>query len=112
MRSDGSDQRLIAIAPKDEAIQDFLWSADGQRVYFAVGTRFFDASLTTGNLASGGALNLPNTVSLDRLELGRDGGTIIAHTLDEEGLPRVFGMTIGTREAHELSVDEYNAVAA
>jgi Tol biopolymer transport system component len=103
---------LIAIAPPGEVIQDFVWSADGQRIYFAVGTRFFDASLATGNLASGGALNLPMSVSLDKLELARDGSTIIAHTLDEEGLPRVFGMPIGERAARELSVDEYNALAA
>ncbi|NOT60416.1 MAG: hypothetical protein HOP19_09350 [Acidobacteria bacterium] len=112
MRSDGSDMRMIAIAPPNEAIQDFLWSADGQHIYFAVGTRFYDAALATGNLASGGALNLPALVSLDRLELGRDSATIIAHTLDEEGLPRVFGLRIGERGARELSVDEYNALAA
>jgi Tol biopolymer transport system component len=112
MRSDGHDRRLIALAAPGEVIQDFVWSADGQRIYFAVGARFFDASLVTGNLASGGALNLPATVSLDKLELGRDSSTIIAHTLDEEGLPRVFGMPIGGRDARELSVDEYNALAA
>ena len=112
IRADGSDMRLIAIAPPNEAIQDFLWSADGQHIYFAVGTRFYDAALATGNLASGGALNLPATVSLDHLELGRDGATIIAHTMDEEGLPRVFGMRLGERAARELAVDEYNALAA
>ena len=112
MRADGSDMRLVAIAPPNEAIQDFLWSADAQHIYFAVGTRFYDAALATGNLASGGALNLPANVSLDHLELARDGATIIAHTLDEEGLPRVFGMRIGERAARELTVDEYNALAA
>jgi WD40-like Beta Propeller Repeat len=112
IRSDGSDMRMIALAPPFEAIQDFLWSADGQHIYFVVGTRFYDAALATGNLASGGALNLPANVSLDHLELGRDGATIIAHTMDEEGLPRVFGMPIGERAARELAVDEYNAMAA
>ncbi len=112
MRADGSDMRLIAIASPNEVIQDFLWSADGQHLYFAVGTSFYDAALATGNLASGGALNLPANVSLDRLELGRDGATIIAHTLDEEGLPRVFGMRVGESTARELAVDEYNALAA
>jgi hypothetical protein len=112
IRADGSDARMVALAPPNESIQDFLWSADGQHIYFAVGTHFYDAALATSNLASGGALNLPATVSLEHLELGRDGATIIAHTLDEEGLPRVFGMRIGERSARELAVDEYNTLTA
>jgi hypothetical protein len=111
IRSDGTDQRLLAIAPPNEVIHDFLWSLDGQHIYFAVGARLFDAAITTGNLASAGELKLPATVSLNRLELGRDGNTIIAQTSDTEGFPHAFSIIIGTREAQELSVDEYTALA-
>ena len=111
VRSDGSDLRQLAVAPKGEVIQDFLWSPDGQRCYFAVGHRFFDVAVETGNLASGGVLTAPDNVTIDRMELGRDGHTLLVHALDAEAQPRVYGVTIGEREAHELSVDEYNALA-
>ena len=109
---DGSGLRQIAIAPVGEVIQDFLWSRDGRRCYFAVGNRFFDVSLETGNLASGGELTAPPGVTIDRLEMGRDGKTIIVHALNAEAAPRLYGVTVGEREARELSVDDYSALAA
>jgi Tol biopolymer transport system component len=108
--SDGAGRRQIAIAPAGEVIQDFLWSRDGKRCYFAVGNRFFDVSLETGNLASGGELTAPG-VTVDYLEIGRDGKTIIVHALDADAQARLYGVTVGEREARELSVDDYNALA-
>jgi Tol biopolymer transport system component len=110
--SDGTGQRQIAIAPAGEVIQDFLWSRDGKRCYFSVGNRFFDVSLETGNLASGGELRVPPGVTIDHLEMGRDGKTIIVHTLDADAQARLYGVTVGEHEARELSVDDYSALAS
>lgn len=112
VRNDGSDLRQIAAAPAGEVIQDFLWSPDGQRCYFVVGKRFYDVSLSTGNLASGGELTAPEGVTIDHLEWGRDGKTLIAHALDLDAQSRLFGVTIGEREARPLSVDEYNTLTS
>jgi dipeptidyl aminopeptidase/acylaminoacyl peptidase len=111
MRADGTNLRQIAAAPPGETIQDYLWSLDGQRIYYAVGTRFYDVAIETGNLASGGELTAPAGVTIDRLELGRDGRTLLVHALDADSQPRVYGVTVGEREARELAVDEYNALA-
>src|SRR5262245_3182181 len=35
IRSDGMNQRIIAMAPDGEAIQDFVWSLDGTRIFFS-----------------------------------------------------------------------------
>jgi hypothetical protein len=110
-RSDGTGLRQLAAAPPGEVIQDFLWSADGQHCYFAVGKRFYDVALETGNLAQGGELAAPEGVTVDHLELGRDGKTLLVHTLDAEAQSRLYGVTVGEREARELSVDEYGALA-
>lgn len=112
VRADGSDLRQIAAAPPGEVIQDFLWSPDGQRCYFAVGKRFYDVAVMTGNLANGGELTVPEGISIDRLELGRDGKTMLIHVLDANAQPRIYGVTVGEREAHELSVDEYSALTS
>ena len=111
IQSDGTGLRQLAIAPSGEVIQDFLWSADGQHTYFVVGKRFFDVALATSNLASAGELTAPEGTTVDHLELGRDGQTLLVHALDAEAQPRVYGVTLGEREARELSVDEYNALA-
>ncbi len=104
-------RRQIGSAPDGESIQDFLWSPNGQRVYYAVGRRFYDVAIETGNLAHGGELTAPAGVTIDRLELGRDGRTLLVHALDANSQPRVYAVTVGEREARELAVDEYNALA-
>lgn len=111
IQSDGTGLRQLALAPPGEVIQDFLWSADGQHTYFVVGKRFFDVALATGNLASAGELTAPEGVTVDHLELGRDRQTLLVHALDADAQPRLYGVTLGEREARELSVDEYNALA-
>ena len=111
MRADGTGLRQIAVAPPGETISDFLWSPDGQRIYYAVGLRFYDVAVETGNLASGGELTAPASVTIDRLELGRDGRTLLVHALDADSQAHVYGVTVGEREARELAVDEYNALA-
>jgi hypothetical protein len=111
LHQDGTGLRQLASAPPGEVIQDFLWSADGQHCYFVVGKRFFDVALETGNLASAGELTAPEGTTVDHLELGRDGRTMLVHALDAEAQSHLYGVTLGEREARELSVDEYTALA-
>ncbi|HZF41396.1 MAG TPA: hypothetical protein VE715_21410 [Blastocatellia bacterium] len=120
IQSDGTNQRLATAAPEGEAIQDFVWGADGDRLYFSTGGRLFEVILQTGNLASAGELLAPQGVApqgvapqgvaIDSLEMGRDGKTIIVRTLDANASTRLFAITIGEREARELTVDEYSAM--
>ncbi len=110
IQSDGSGQRLMAATPEGDAIQDFIWAADGSRLYFAIGLQFFEVVLATGNVASAGELTAPPGVTIDRLESARDGKTIIVQALDADAASRLFAVTIGQRESRELGVDEYNAL--
>jgi Tol biopolymer transport system component len=130
IQSDGTDQRLATAAPEGEAIQDFVWGVDGDRIYFSAGGRLYEVILQTGNLASAGELIVPQGispqgvspqdvspqgvspqgVSIDSLEMGRDGKTIIVRTLDANAAARLFAVTIGERAARELTVDEYNSM--
>jgi Tol biopolymer transport system component len=110
IQSDGANQRLVTAAPEGEAIQDFVWGADGDRLYFSTGGRLIEVILQTGNLASAGELSALPGGAIDSLEMGRDGKTIIARTLDANASARLFALTIGEREARVLTVDEYNSI--
>ena len=110
IQSDGTNQRLATAAPEGEAIQDFVWSADGDRLYFSTGGRLIEVILQTGNLASAGELIAPPGVAIDSLEMGRDGRTIIVRTLDANASARLLALTIGERESRGLTVDEYNSM--
>lgn len=107
IQSDGTNQRLATAAPEGEVIQDFVWAVDGDRLYFSTGSRLLEVALQTGNLASVGELTALRGAALDGLEMGRDGKTIIVRTLDANASARLFALTIGEREARELTVDEY-----
>ncbi|MBO0724205.1 MAG: hypothetical protein J2P52_01285 [Blastocatellia bacterium] len=107
---DGTNQRLVAAASEGEAIQDFVWDAEGDRLYFSIGLRLFEVILQSGAMASAGELIAPQGATIDGLEMGRDGKTIIVRTLDANAPARLFAVTIGERESRELSVDEYNSM--
>jgi Tol biopolymer transport system component len=110
IQSDGANQRLVAAASEGEAIQDFVWDADGERLYFSTGGRLIEVILQNGALASAGELSAAQGVAVDSLEMGRDGKTLIVRTLDGVASARVFVVTIGERDARELTVDEYNSM--
>src|SRR5215468_2669697 len=110
IQSDGTNQRLATDASEGEAIQDFVWGVDGGRLYFSMGERLFQVILQNGNLASAGELSGAQGAAIDSLEMGRDGKTIIARTLDANASARLFAVTIGERESRELTVDEYNSM--
>ncbi|MGH7812191.1 MAG: hypothetical protein ACREP5_18125, partial [Candidatus Binatia bacterium] len=111
VRSDGSGVRALAVAPAGETIQDFVWAVDGNRIYFAIGLQLFEVVLETGNVASAGGLAAQPGAAIDRLEMARDGNTIIIHALDANSVERLFATAIGQRGSRELTIDEYNALA-
>lgn len=107
VRSDGSGERALAIAPEGTTIQDFVWSLDGTRLYYSINTYIFEVVVESANAASAGELTAPPGVVIDRLELGKDGKTLIVHALDADAASRLYAVTIGQREARELSIDQY-----
>src|SRR5262245_38613998 len=109
-QGDGASQPLLSAAPEGEAIENFVWDADGERLYFSTGGRLIEVILQTGALASAGELSAAQGAAIDNLEMGRDGKTIIVRTLDANASARLFAVTIGERESRELSVDEYNSM--
>jgi Tol biopolymer transport system component len=110
IRSDGTDEQQLAIAPEGSTIQDFVWALDGSRIYYSIGPYFFEVVVATRNTASAGELTAPPGVVIDRLELGRDGQTLLVHALDADAAARLFAVTVGQREARELAIDEYVAL--
>lgn len=110
IRSDGSDERVLAVAAEGETIQDFVWALDGSRIYFSVGLQLYEIVLATSNIASAGEFAAPPGVTIDRIEMGRDGKTILINALDANAATRLFALTIGQREARELAIDQYNAL--
>jgi Tol biopolymer transport system component len=113
--ADGSQARQLAAAPEDEAINLHVWSLDGQQIFFAVGQKFFAVALKDGQLREAGELIAPEGTTIDRLELSRDGQTLIAHTVEAvpgpNSAPKIFAVTTGKQEGRELTVDEYQALA-
>jgi Tol biopolymer transport system component len=110
IQSDGTNQRLVTAAPEGEAIEDFVWDADGERLYFSTGGRLIEVILQNGNLASAGELSAAQGAAIDDLEMGRDGKTIIVRTLGGAASARLFAVTIGERDSRELTIDEYNSM--
>lgn len=110
IRSDGSDERVLAVAPEGDTIQDFVWSADGSRVYYVVGLQLFEVVIASSTIASAGELTAPPGVTIDRIQMGRDGKIIVVTALDADAASRMYALTIGQREAKELAIDEFNSL--
>lgn len=109
IRCDGTDQRLMAVAPEGETIQDFVWAPDGGRLYYSIGLQIFEVNLRNGNLASAGQLIARPGIVIDRLEMGRDGKTIVVQALDADASARLFVVMIGGSDSRDLTVDEYGS---
>jgi len=110
IRTDGTDERVLAVATEGESIQDFVWAMDGSRVYYCVGLQFFEVVVSSGNIANAGELTAPPGVTIDRLAMGRDGKTLVINALDADAATRFYAMGVGQREARELAIDQYNAL--
>lgn len=111
IQSDGMNKHLLAMAPEGVVIQDFVWSLDGSRIYFAIGLQFFEVVVQTGNVANAGELTGVPGIAVDRLEMGCDGKNIIVHAMDADTSVRILAFTIGQRGSRELTIDQYNAMA-
>jgi Tol biopolymer transport system component len=116
--ADGSGTRQLVAAPQGSAINDHLWTRDGQKILYNVGVKYFATSIrpeSQPKAEEAGTLALPETAIVDRLELARESNTIIAHTLIEDAdlgsVEKVFATDYGQTEARELSVDEYFRMA-
>jgi Tol biopolymer transport system component len=110
IQSDGTNQHVVAAAPEGETIQDFVWAVDGSRLYFSIGLQLFEVVLETGNVASAGELKDQLGLTVDRLEMGRDGKTIIIHALDANASERLFALVVGESGSRELAIDEYTVM--
>src|SRR5262249_23921704 len=110
IRSDGTDQRVVAVAPEGETIQDFIWAADGDRLYFSIGLQIYEVNFQNTNVASAGELTARPGGVIDRMEMGRDGKTIVIQALDADASTRLFALKIGGSESRELTIDEYASV--
>ncbi len=108
IRSDGTDERVLAVSAEGQTIQDFVWSLDGSRVYYVVGLKFYEVVIANGNIASAGELAIPPGVTIDRMEMGRDGNTLALNVVDANLFNRLYAVTIGQSEARELTIDQFN----
>ena len=110
IRTDGTDERVLAVAAEGETIQDFAWAVDGSRVFYCVGQQLFEIVIETGNIAGAGEFTAPPGVTIDRIEMARDGKIILINALDANAASRLFALTVGQREARELAIDQYTAL--
>lgn len=110
VRSDGTDERVLAIAGEGQTIQDFVWSPDGAHVYYLIGSKFFDVEIATGKVSGAGELTAPPKVTIDRMEMGTDGQTFAIVASDANTIPKLYAVSIGQREARELAIDDFNAL--
>ena len=110
VESDGTNGRVLALAREGDAVQDFVWSPDGRSLYFSIGLQFFEIMAQTGNVANAGELSAPRGVSVDYLEMSRDGKVIIVHALDANASSRLYALTVGGNGSRELTIDDYNSL--
>lgn len=115
IEASGNNARLLVASPEGEAINAHVWSLDGSRSYFSVGLKLFSVSLRDRKLAEAGEVIAPPGATIDRLEMARDGATLIAFVMPAAAefntAPTPFALAPGQRGARELTVDEYQALA-
>ncbi len=118
VHADGGGERQLVPPPMGTAISDHVWSKDGSRIFYTVDNKYFAFSffeLKEKKIEEVGELTAPPGTRIDRLELAREGKTLIAHAFTQEAdlsaPPIVYATEAGKQEARELSVDDYNALA-
>lgn len=116
VHADGGGEREIVPPPPGAAINDHVWSPDGSRIYYSIGHQYFSCSLIEAEkkIEAVGELTVPESTTIDRLELAKNGRALIAHAIAEgadlNAPPKIYATEIGKQEARELSVDEYAAL--
>lgn len=115
VREDGSDNHQIVPAPEEASIANQLWAWDGSRIYFNIGLNLHAYIPLEQKVENLGALELPEGIALDRIELGSDDKTLLAHTIDTNdvlnSVPKIYAVTFYPLTSRELSIDEYHSLA-
>lgn len=115
-REDGSERRQLVVAPEEKAINHHVWSRDGSRIYFNVGLNLYAFNFKEKKVDVFATLPAAPTATIDRLEVGREGDTLIVHAINEYDAlgapPKIYAYADGQREAREISVDEYHSLAS
>ena len=115
MKEDGSENRQIVPAPEEAAIANQIWARDGSRIYFNIGLNLQAYAVQEQKIENLGALEVPEGILLDRIELGNDTKTLLAHLIDGNdalnSVPKIYAVTTPPFTSRELSIDEYQALA-
>lgn len=115
MKEDGTENRQIVPAPEESSVANQIWAKDGKKIYFNIGLNVYAYVLQEQKIETLGALQLPEGISIDRVELGNDNKTLLFQTIDSSdvmsSVSRVYALSVTTPETRELSVDEYHALA-
>lgn len=101
----------IAMTKDQDAVDEFIWSADGKSVYVAIGLNLAAVSIENGAATTIGAIEAPTGSTLDRLQASALPGVIIVHTSDADAAPHIYRFDIASRSTRELTIDEYRELA-
>src|SRR5437870_3652712 len=96
MKEDGSENRQIVPAPEEAAIANQIWARDGSRIYFNIGLTLQAYIVQEQKVENLGALEVPEGILLDRIELGNDSKTLLAHLIDSNdalnSVPKIYAV--------------------
>ncbi len=107
----GNDARTTIPAPAEGSIDEFIWSSDGNSLYFANGPRIFAVTVESGKRNEVGTLETPAGTTVEKLEPSKDPAKIIVHASDAYALPHVYSFSIEQKRTDELTIDQYSALA-
>lgn len=115
MKEDGSDNHQVVPAPEESAIANQIWARDGSRIYFNIGLNLQAYVPQEQKVENLGAIDVPEGILLDRIELSQDNQVLLAHMIDSNdalnSVPKIYAVTFQPLAARELSIDEYHALA-
>ncbi|MFN7930804.1 MAG: hypothetical protein U0Y68_23340 [Blastocatellia bacterium] len=94
VKEDGSDNHQLVPAPEEAAIANQIWSRDGSRIYFNIGLNLHAYVVAEQKVENFGALEVPEGIALDRIELSTDNQTLLTHTIDTHdalnSVPKIY----------------------
>lgn len=107
----GNDAKTTIPAPAEGSIDEFIWSADGNSLYFVNGLRVFAVGVDSGKQTEVGTLETPEGTTVEKLEPSKDPTRIIVHASDAYALPHVYSFSVEQKRTEELTIDKYSAMA-
>lgn len=114
-RDDGSEKRQLIAAPEEKSITHHIWSSDGKRIYFNVGTNLYAYNVKEQKVEPLAGLPALSTEAVDQLEIAREGDILIIRTIDQNNVlsapPKLYAIDATQNKARELSIDEYSTLA-